>query len=106
MAEMCDAVVGGTFGQFRRCRLQAWDGAACPWCRRNAFWCRRDGHEEGALQNLEGHKLLEHPEHMPEAVALVAIDPTRLALAREAAGKFPAQYDKLRAALAGLGVTL
>jgi len=106
VAEMCDAVVGGTFGQFRRCGLLASDGAACPWCDRSAFWCRREGHDEGALQNLEGHKLLAHPERMPEAVAMVARDPTRLALARETAGKFPAQYEKLRVALASLGVTL
>ena len=106
MAERCDAVVGGTFGQFARCYMLANDGAACPWCATSAFWCRRPGHEAGALQNLEGHKLLHHPEHMPDAVALVATDPTRLALAREAAEKFPAQYEKLRRALAELGVTL
>ena len=40
------------------------------------------------------------------AGSLVATDPTRLALAREAAEKFPAQYEKLRRALAELGVTL
>lgn len=103
MAERCDAVVGGTFGRFVRCCRLAGDGAACPWCNTSVFWCSHDGHAESALQNIEGHKLRCHPERMPEAVALVASDPTRLAMVREAAAMYPEQYAALVEALRQVG---
>ena len=106
MSERCDAPTGGSFGAYSRCTRPAWDGAGCPFCRTSVFWCRKEGHEEAALAGLEGHKLLHHPEVMPDVVMQVARDPVRLQMVREGVAKMPEQYAKLVAALESLGVRL
>lgn len=107
MSERCDAAIGGEFGARVRCDRLAAEALVCPWCTKVAMYCQREGHLESAAAGLEGHKLLAHPERMPEAVAAVAVDPMRLEMVRFALGRDTApHYAKLAAALRALGVEL
>lgn len=99
----CDAVIGGKPGAFVRCGQPAVE-IPCGFCDVVAGACSR-GHWPGAEASLQGHRLLHHPEKVPDLVREITLDQERREVVFEGELRDPRRWLALASAVRAAMVT-